>query len=104
MCRVELAAVPEYLGDHRARRLADEGAEEQSLDWRETESDRDDVTDRRRREDLQRTADERNTSDAQQVAHRQLETDGKEEEAESDVRERADGLRIRARAVGVRPD
>ena len=93
--RVDLAALAEDLGHDRARRLRDEGAEEQRFDRLEAHARR------RPRSRARRcvatcsdAADESDAADREQVAEGQLEADGEEQEDEADIGQRSDGLRI----------
>ena len=68
--RIELAALAQDLGHHRARRLRDEGAEEQRFEGAEAQRDPDEVADDDHRHDLHAAADDGHLANAQQLPER----------------------------------
>ena len=103
--RVELAALAQDLGDHGARRLADEGAEEQRLERREAQRHGDEVAQRRPSPTTcttpptmaMRRTRERSRIDSSRP-------DGEEQEDQADVGQRGDGVAVGDRPGRVRPD
>ncbi len=74
------------------------------LDRREAHRRGDDIAQRDQRYDLECAADQRDPAGPEQVADRQLETNGEEQEDEADIGQRGDRLHVGDGARGVRPD